>query len=104
MGRLQAAARQVKRPKSELMADMNRIIRWVSALIVPVGLLLYWKQTAVLGLTHSEAVVKTVASIIGMIPEGLMLLTSVSLAAGVVTLGQKKRWSTSYTASNHWPG
>ena len=90
MGRLQAAARQVKRPKSELMADMNRIIRWVSALIVPVGLLLYWKQTAVLGLAHSEAVVKTVASIIGMIPEGLMLLTSVSLAAGVVTLGQKK--------------
>ena len=62
----------------------------MSALIVPVGLLLYWKQTAVLGLAHSEAVVKTVASIIGMIPEGLMLLTSVSLAAGVVTLGQKK--------------
>ena len=90
MGCLQASARQVKRPKSELMADMNRIIRWVSALIVPVGMLLYWKQTAVLGLAHSEAVVKTVASIIGMIPEGLMLLTSVSLAAGVVTLGQKK--------------
>ena len=54
---------------------MNRIIRWVSVLIVPVGLLLYWKQTVVLGLAHSEAVVKTVASVIGMIPEGLMLLT-----------------------------
>lgn len=90
MGRLQASARQVKRAKSELMTDMNRIIRWVSAVIVPVGLLLYWKQTSVLGMVHSEAVVKTVASVIGMIPEGLMLLTSVSLAAGVVTLGRKK--------------
>lgn len=90
MGRMQASARQVKRAKSELMTDMNRIIRWVSAVIVPVGLLLYWKQTSVLGMVHSEAVVKTVASVIGMIPEGLMLLTSVSLAAGVVTLGRKK--------------
>lgn len=90
MGRLQTSARKVKRAKSELMSDMSRIIRWISALICPVGLLLYWKQTATLGLQHSEAVVRTVASVIGMIPEGLMLLTSVSLAAGVVTLGRKQ--------------
>lgn len=88
MGRLQLSARRVKRAKSGLMRDMNRIIRWVTYAVVPVGLLLFWKQTAVLGLLRNEAIVRSVASVIGMIPEGLILLTSVSLAAGVVKLGR----------------
>jgi len=88
MGRLQLSARKVKRAKSGLMRDMNRIIRWVTYAVVPVGLLLYWKQNTVLGLVHNEAIVRSVASVIGMIPEGLILLTSVSLAAGVVKLGR----------------
>ena len=90
MGKLQMSARKVKKAKSELLRDMNRIIRWVSYAVVPIGLLLYWKQTAVLDMVQNEAIVRAVASIIGMIPEGLILLTSVSLAAGVVALGQKK--------------
>lgn len=88
MGRLQLSARKVKRAKSGLMRDMNRIIRWVTYAVVPVGLLLYWKQHTVLGLIRNEAIVRSVASVIGMIPEGLILLTSVSLAAGVVKLGR----------------
>ncbi|MDD3334695.1 MAG: HAD-IC family P-type ATPase [Eubacteriales bacterium] len=90
MGRLQMSARKVKRASSVLMGDMNRIIRYVSMALLPLGLLLYWKQTAAMELTHADALVKTVASVIGMIPEGLILLTSVSLADGVVTLGRKK--------------
>lgn len=88
MGRLQLSARKVKRAKSGLMRDMNRIIRWVTYAVVPVGLLLFWKQHTVLGLIRNEAIVRSIASVIGMIPEGLILLTSVSLAAGVVKLGR----------------
>lgn len=90
MGRLQTAARKVKRASSVLMGDMNRIIRYVSMALIPLGLLLYLKQRLFLNLDHTGAVVKTVAAMIGMIPEGLILLTSVSLAAGVVALGQKQ--------------
>lgn len=90
MGKLQMSARTVKRSGSVLMGDMKRIIRGVSIVIVPIGLLLYLKQVYSVGLSHDESVVKAVAAMVGMIPEGLMLLTSVSLAAGVVTLGRKK--------------
>lgn len=90
MGKLQMQARTVKRSGSVLMGDMKRIIKGVSVAIVPIGLLLYLKQMYAVGLTHDESVVKAVAAMVGMIPEGLMLLTSVSLAAGVVALGRKK--------------
>lgn len=90
MGNLQMNARKVKKAKSILLRDMNRIIRWVSCAVLPIGLLLYWKQTAILGMVRNEAIIRSIASIIGMIPEGLILLTSVSLAAGVIALGQKK--------------
>lgn len=88
-GQLQMSARKLKRPKSELMDSMQILIRRVSMLIIPVGLLLYWKQTAVAGLEVSEAVTKTVGAVLGMIPEGLILLTSVALAVGVIRLGRR---------------
>jgi cation-transporting ATPase E len=86
-GQLQLSARRVKRPESALMGALNRIIRVVSILLVPIGMALYLRQTAVLGLTVPDAVTKTVAATLGMIPEGLILLTSVALAVGVVRLG-----------------
>ncbi|HPS80926.1 MAG TPA: HAD-IC family P-type ATPase [Candidatus Limiplasma sp.] len=88
-GQLQTAARRVRRPRSELMASLNRLIRGVSVLIVPVGVALYLRQTLGLGLTVEAAVTKTVAATLGMIPEGLILLTSVALAVGVVRLGRQ---------------
>ncbi|MEA4999587.1 MAG: HAD-IC family P-type ATPase [Candidatus Limiplasma sp.] len=89
-GQLQQSARKVKRPKSALMDSLTRIIRVVSVTLAPIGLLLYWKQTAALHIPLPEAVTKTVGAAIGMIPEGLMLLTSVALAVGVVRLGQRR--------------
>lgn len=89
-GKLQTAARKVKRADSKLMADMKRIIRWVSIAIVPIGILLFLKQYRIMNMPIGDSVTKTVASVLGMIPEGLILLTSVSLAAGVVKLGGKK--------------
>ena len=89
-GGLQTAARKLRRPRSELMASLNRIIRVVSITLVPIGVALYLRQTAVLGLAPATAVTKTVAATLGMIPEGLILLTSVALAVGVVRLGRRK--------------
>ncbi len=89
-GKLQIAARKVKRSDSKLMTDMKRIIRWVSIAIVPMGALLFAKQYWLMSMPINESIAKTVASVLGMIPEGLILLTSVSLAAGVVKLGGKR--------------
>ena len=89
-GKLQLAARRVKRADSQLMKDMKRIIRWVSYAIVPIGGALFLKQFFSLDLPLADAVTKSVGSVIGMIPEGLILLTSISLAAGVVKLGSQK--------------
>lgn len=88
-GKLQLAARKVRRAKSELMLDMRRIIRVVSVILVPVGTAVFLRQLLSVGLPLGEAVRGTVASVIGMIPEGLMLLTSISLAAGVIKLGRR---------------
>ncbi len=89
-GQLQTAARKVRRGKSELMRDMRRIIRWVTAIILPIGLATFLKQYAGIDLNLKRAVTGTVASVLGMIPEGLVLLTSVSLTAGVIKLGGKR--------------
>ncbi|MBE5793269.1 MAG: HAD family hydrolase [Clostridiales bacterium] len=88
-GKLQLSARKVKHGKSRLMGDLQKLIRVVTVILLPVGILLFWKQYSVLKLGLADSVTKTVASVLGMIPEGLMLLTSVALAAGVVTLGRK---------------
>lgn len=89
-GQLQHNARRLRRPVSALMASLATIIRVVSIAIVPMGLLLYGKQTELLGLSVPAAVTKTVAATLGMIPEGLVLLTSMALAVGVLRLGRQK--------------
>lgn len=90
VSRLTQEARQIARPESRLMLELKRLIKWVSAALVPLGILLFLEQTLISGRTWSEAVPPTVAAMIGMIPEGLILLTSIAMAAGVVKLGRKK--------------
>lgn len=84
--------RQVKgdnAKKSVMMRSLNRIILLISIVIVPIGGLMLWRQWGVLG-NWRQAVVTTSASLVGMIPDGLMLLTSTVLAIGVVQLARKK--------------
>lgn len=88
-GQLQLSARRVKQPRSELMESLQWLIRRVSIAIVPLGLLLYAKQYLTIHMNQYDAVTKTVAAVLGMIPEGLVLLTSVALAVGVVRLGKQ---------------
>jgi ATPase, P-type (transporting), HAD superfamily, subfamily IC len=88
--RLMGEARQIRSPRSELMTDLNRLVAWISRLLVPLGLLLFCKTFFLLHSSVEQAVPETVAAMIGMIPEGLILLTSVALMAGVVKLGRRQ--------------
>lgn len=86
---LTQSARAIKRPRSALMTELNRLIRYVSAVLVPLGALLFVKQYFILHAPLELAVPSSVAAMLGMIPEGLMLLTSVAMAVGVVRLGRR---------------
>jgi len=88
--RLTRSARKIKRPKSALMTELNKLIRLISCVLVPLGVLLFLKEFLITGLTLNEAVPDAVAAMIGMIPEGLMLLTSVAMCVGVVRLGRRQ--------------
>lgn len=87
---LAAKAKDKKRATSEMQDAIGRIIKIVGFLIVPVGILLFLSQRAIDGTTMSDAIVNTVAGVIGMIPEGLVLLTSVSFILGVGRLARKQ--------------
>ncbi|MCR4672354.1 MAG: cation-translocating P-type ATPase [Lachnospiraceae bacterium] len=87
---LAAKARNKKRASSEMQRTIGRIIKTVGFLIIPIGLLLYRSQINISGTTWQGAVVNTVAGVIGMIPEGLVLLTSVSFIVGIGKLAMKK--------------
>ena len=65
----------MKAVRSRLMEDMKRLIRLVSVVLIPLGILLLLKQTLLNHLPLAQAVPPTVAAMLGMIPEGLMLLT-----------------------------
>ncbi len=83
-------AKYYKKTKSEIMQTLNRIIGVISLIIVPVGFILLYNQLQLDGNTYTEAVVQTVAALIGMIPEGLVLLTSTVLAVSVVRLARQQ--------------
>ena len=80
--------RYVKKVNSEIMNSLNKIIKTVSIIIIPVGTLLFLNQYNLDGGILKDAVIHTVAAIIGMIPEGLILLTSTVLAVSVIRLSK----------------
>lgn len=88
--RLLRDARRIRSPKSELMTELNRLVAWVSRILVPLGLLLFAREFFLRHAPLDQAVPEAVAAMIGMIPEGLILLTSVALMAGVVKLGRRR--------------
>lgn len=83
-------AKEFKRHNSELRNSLNAILKVISIIIVPLGLLLFYKQFYIAGDSVKDSVVSTVAAVLGMIPEGLVLLTSVALTLGALTLAKKK--------------
>lgn len=76
--------------KSEMMHALDKLIRFIGFALIPVGIALFCKQYFFLDYGLRETVASTVGALIGMIPEGLYLLTSVALAVSVLRLAQKK--------------
>ena len=88
--KLTKKAQTKRRATSEMQDAIKRIIRYVSFAIVPIGAALFCIQYFRADDTLSNALVSTVAGVLGMIPEGLVLLTSVSFILGVGRLARKK--------------
>mgnify|MGYP001850751721 FL=1 len=76
--------------KGEMMRSLDKLIKAIGLGLVPVGVALFWKQHWVLEVDLRGSVESTVAALIGMIPEGLYLLTSVALAIGMLRLARRR--------------
>ena len=76
--------------QSEMIRSINLIVKWVGIVIIPIGIILFWQSHFVNGESITKSVTSTVAAIIGMIPEGLYLLTTVALALSTMKLARKK--------------
>lgn len=89
--KISAEAKQHKAVNSEIMNSLNGIIKFVSFVIFPLGALLFARQFfSGEHVAFNDAVLSTVAALVGMIPEGLILLTSTVLAVAVVRLAKSK--------------
>lgn len=96
--RLAMEARKYSVVTSELQEGTNWVLTWISWVIVPMTLLLLWSQLRVAGGISGSldsgqwkaAVVLAVAGVVGMVPQGLVLLTSVNFAAAAMTLARRK--------------
>ena len=87
--RLAAEASRFTLVNSELRNGVNQILRIVTYLIIPAGIALVISQLVVDQNDLSEAIRRMVAGLVSMVPEGLVLLTSLAFAAGVVRLGAR---------------
>lgn len=81
-------AKYIKKVNSEIMATINKIIKILSITIIPIGIILFIKQVNIPGNTMQSSVVNTVAAMIGMIPEGLVLLTSSVFMVSIIRLSK----------------
>lgn len=81
-------ARYIKKVNSEIMKSLEKIIKIISIIIFPIGILLFINQMFLSGNTLNNSIINTVAALVSMIPEGLVLLTSTVLAVSVVKLSK----------------
>ena len=86
----QEAKQNPRARKSEMMRSLDRLILAVGIVLVPVGAFLFYQEFAVLKLGFLSSVEGTVAALVGMIPEGLYLLTSIAMAASALKLSRNK--------------
>ena len=77
-----------KEINSQIMKSLNKIVKYISIALIPIGILLLLKQFSLPSNSTSNAVVSVVAALIGMIPEGLILLVSTVLAISVLKLSK----------------
>ena len=85
-----AAKKDAGPGKSEMMRSLDHLIRFIGVVLIPIGVLLFYNQFVNQDLGLRQSVISMVAALIGMIPEGLFLLTSVALAVSVVRLARNR--------------
>jgi len=83
-------AKYIKKINSEIMYSLNKILKLISIVILPLGIILFSRQFNISNHNLEASVVNTVAALIGMIPEGLVLLTSTVFAVAVLRLSKYK--------------
>lgn len=83
-------AKKLKKVKSELMTSVNFIIKTVSFFIVPIGIMMFYNQIYAVGQPFERAVTSAVGAMVAMIPEGLVLLSSMVFAVSIIRLGKEK--------------
>lgn len=88
--KLASEARQFKRASSELVAVTNKIMRWIAWILVVVAPILIFGQLFIDSGNWPDAITHTVAAIVGMIPEGLVLLTSMAFLLAIVKLARQQ--------------
>lgn len=89
-GKITSGAKYIKKRSSEMMKAIDTIIRIVAFCIVPFGIVLFLKAFLMIKLSFEDGVVSTVAALIALIPEGLVLLTSVALAISSIRLARRQ--------------
>lgn len=88
--KLSKNARKIKkRQRPGMMKSLTRLIQIIGIIIIPFAALMFWNQHVALGYSEKISVENTAAAIIGMIPEGLYLLTSIALAASTIRLARQ---------------
>ena len=88
--KISSEAKYIKAIGSEIMKSMKRIIKLISYIIIPIGIIFFIKQSHIPNNTFNLAIVNTVAALIAIIPDGLMLLTSTVMALSVLKLSKYK--------------
>ena len=84
------AKKQTGSSQGEMMRTLSRLVKWIGILLIPLGAALCVKEIFWLQRSLQDGVVSTVAALVGMIPEGLYLLTSVALVTSIIRLLQRK--------------
>ena len=91
ISQLTLEAKKVKKgEQSEMIRSLNRLVRIAGIIIIPIGASLFWQQYYINGTPLKESVQSMVAAVLGMIPEGLFLLASVTLAVSAMKLAKNK--------------
>jgi cation-transporting P-type ATPase E len=88
--RLTAEASKFTLVRSELQAGINTILQFITYLLVPAGLLIIYTQLFTTRVGWRQSVLRTVGALVPMVPEGLVLMTSIAFAVGVVRLGRRQ--------------
>lgn len=84
------ATREQTEEHSEMIRSLDRLVKMIGIIIIPVGCVLFYQQYAVLGNSFRESVISMVAAVLGMVPEGLYMTASIAMVVSALRLAGKQ--------------